>query len=287
MERSYPCSVGAICVFMFILISSLGVASAQDAVIGGVEKLTEPCVAIVREITNQDDDADLLCVTPSGMAYLVPSVDEPWIRKKEFDNELFSGDTELVLPDPTYYDVETDTLILDAPPGLKNEESSPGRRRLKKPAVTMGVKTILVVRVQATNSVTSLSEEKLSSDVFGGNGDVNNLRSQYMACSYGKLEFRKAMDRQGKTTSIRNGVVTVSPGAPAQIGDMRMMNRINGYLQEEFGLRPPQIADHIMYCMPPGTMDEYAVAYGWMNSYQTVFNDAVCAEVSTQMHEVG
>ncbi|CAJ1928705.1 unnamed protein product [Cylindrotheca closterium] len=293
MERSYPYSLGATCVFLFILLNTLGIASAaQDdpVVVGGVEQMTEPCLAIVREITNDDDDADLICETPSGMAYLVPSVNEAWIRKKEFEDELFSGETELVLPDPTYYDIETDTLILDAPPGLKNpqlDDNSPDRRRLKNLERTIGVKKVLVVRVQATNSVTSLSEDQLSSDIFGGNGDVNNLRSQYYDCSYGKLEFRKTQDRRGKTTSIRNGVVTITPGAPAQIGDMRMTNRINSKLKEEFGMGVRELADHIMYCMPPGTMSEWAVAYGWMNSYATVFNDAVCSEVSTQMHEIG
>lgn len=252
--------------------------------------MTEPCTAVVREISTDLDGADLICETPSGMAYVVPNVDEIWIRKKEFDDELFSGETELVLPDPTFIDLETETLKLDGPPGLRNpqfEHNSRERRRLKNLERTMGVKNVLVVRIEATNSATTASEDQLSSDVFGGNGDVNNLRSQYYACSYGKLEFRKTMDRQGKTTNIRNGVVTIRTGTPAEIGDMRMVNKVNSQLKEEFGLTPKEIADHILYCMPPGAMDEWAVAYGWMNSYQTVYNDGVCSEVSAQMHEVG
>ena len=65
-----------------------------------------------------------------------------------------------------------------------------------------------------------------------------------------------------------------------------MRNAITLKLNEEFGVsRPDQLADHIMYCLPPNTMR--SVAYAYINSWNSVFNDEWCLKLSAQMHEIG
>lgn len=291
-------AAGHRCLLLLLLASTL-VSSEEGGItsegILTVEQedlfpLEEPCVAYVKEIMARTDRASLNCMTPSGRVYVVPLVDTKWIRQKEFQGSLFSGETELEIPPGTMIDSETHTLQLDAPPGLLNisdEQTLTNDRRLRNLKKTAGRKTVLVIRVRATNSVTSVSESQLADDVFGDNGDVNNLRSQYLACSYGQLEFLKAQNRNGRTTAIRDGVVTIRTGISAGSGDMKMVNTINDKLTAEFGTSPENLADFIMYCLPPGTMHPYDIAYAWMNGYQSVYNDEVCTHVSAQMHEVG
>lgn len=43
--------------------------------------------------------------------------------------------------------------------------------------------------------------------------------------------------------------------------------------------------DHVMLCMPPGT--GAWIAYAYVNSWLSVFNDDWCQQLSTQVHEIG
>jgi hypothetical protein len=253
--------------------------------------LTEPCTALVKEIMSNVDRANLQCLTPSGMLYTIPHVDKEWIQQKQSAEELFSGETMLDIPPNTLIDMETQTLQLDFPPKLVNtivvDELFRKRRRLLTRAKASGRKTVLVIRVQASNRATSLSETQLASDVFGDNGDVNNLRSQYMACSYNKLELSKAADRNGRSTNIRNGVVTIHSGTSTSVGDGNMLNALYTQIRHQFSTDLSNLADFVMFCLPPGTMDQRDIAYAWMNDYRSVYNDVHCSHVSTQMHELG
>ena len=48
---------------------------------------------------------------------------------------------------------------------------------------------------------------------------------------------------------------------------------------------PNQIADHVMYCLPPETMS--GIAYAYKNSWNSVYSNQWCNYVSSQMHEIG
>lgn len=227
--------------------------------------------------------AELQCSTPSEMIYTVPHVDTTWIRNKGTLGELFSGETLLDIPPGTLIDKRTQTLMLDAPPKLVNvDKETRSRRHL---SVTMGVKTVLVVRVSATDSTTTSSEAELASDIFGDNGDLVNLKSRYSECSFGKLEMQKAADADGVSTNIRNGVVTIAPGVATSVGDQAMVNIINTKIAEEFSVAASVLADHVMYCLPPGTFG--GLAYAYLNGFRSVYNDVWCSSISVQVHEVG
>eukprot|EP00957_Ditylum_brightwellii_P054057 4094766-Ditylum_brightwellii.AAC.1 len=113
-------------------------------------------------------------------------------------NDLISGETEIVVPAGTIVDRAKGKLVLGVTNGLPklNNKRDHGKRR--KLAVVEGKRTVLVVRVIASSKETTKSMEELADSVFGsasGFADADdpvNLRSQYMACSYGKLEFNPA-----------------------------------------------------------------------------------------------
>jgi hypothetical protein len=68
-------------------------------------------------------------------------------------------------------------------------------------------------------------------------------------------------------------------------GDGIMRNAITAALNENFGVSPSNLADHVMYCLPAGTMS--GIAYAYINSWNSVYSNQWCNYVSAQMHEIG
>jgi hypothetical protein len=161
------------------------------------------------------------------------------------------------------------------------------RRNLAK---VNGKRKILVVRVIANNRATTAGESALARDVFD---DSVNVATQYKACSQGKLNFVKANNRairganKGRgETSIRNGVTTVRVNMSTGKGDGAMVNAITAALKQNFGVSSPaRLANHVMYCLPRGTMN--GIAYAYVNSWMSVYSDQWCGSLSGQMHEIG
>jgi hypothetical protein len=156
-------------------------------------------------------------------------------------------------------------------------------------AIVTGDRTVLVVRVIADDKSTTASESDLARYVFD---DFVNVATQYKACSHGKLNFMKADDRAltgnngGGDTRISNGVTTVRVRMSTNKGDSAMRNAITSALNQNFGRSSPtQLADHVMYCLPAGTLD--GIAYAYPNSWNSVYSNERCSSVSIQMHEIG
>ena len=76
--------------------------------------------------------------------------------------------------------------------------------------LTTGTKTVLVVRVVSNDSSTTASANQLSDSVFGTNGDLVNLKTQYAACSHNQLQFQPATG-----TGIANGNLIVDGTSPS------------------------------------------------------------------------
>ena len=153
----------------------------------------------------------------------------------------------------------------------KKKKVTNDRRNL---AVVTGDKSVLVVRVIASDDTTTASVSQLSDGVFGTAGDPVNLKSQFYECSREQLNIIPAV-RSG----ITNGVTTVTVNVSTSQGDAVMRNEITSALNTQFGVTSPtQIANHVMYCLPPGTMS--GIAYAFINSW-------MCGYVSVQFHEIG
>lgn len=168
-----------------------------------------------------------------------------------------------------------------------------GRRDL---AVVTGTKTVYAVRIvhdgtSDTSALTALEPSytlaTLSDDVFGtraGGTDLVNLASQYFACSHGKLDINPIGPRtsgNSKVTNIANGVVevTVSSACTSQC-DGTLRNEVTNALNSAFG-SASSVANHAMYCMPPGAMG--GIAYAYVNSWNSVYDDNWCRYTSAQV----
>jgi hypothetical protein len=198
-----------------------------------------------------------------------------------------SGKTVLEMPPDVLFDSVSQEIVLPPSAALGYDNSNDslrfhGNRKL----AIQGTRSVLVVNVAASNAKTSFSEAALSDSVFGTFGDPVNLRSQYAACSHGKLVINPATSRNGRSANIRNGVVTIPVSTSTSQGDVAMRNAVTEQLNYQFSVSSPnQLATHVMYCLPSGTMT--GVAYAFIDSWLSVYSNDWCTYVTTQMHELG
>jgi hypothetical protein len=263
---------------------------------------TEPCTGLVVHVAMPPPEGQeamtassidqefqyLACETPDGRAYKVQAADEHFL-KANFGTGLFiSGETDIVFDDiagSVLLDLDSNEILSEGPPTLvKKEAVGFGTRRNLINPHTSGDKTVLVVRVIAADESTSLSEAELRDSVFGSeNGDTVNLKSQYAACSHNKLNFIELQNKEGNTTDITNGVVTITVSESTDIGGVAMRNAVTTELNKQFGVdHPSQLANFVMYCLPWNAM--VYPAFTTDQSWLTVYKDKWCTSVSTQMH---
>ena len=105
-------------------------------------------------------------------------------------------------------------------------------------------------------------------------------------CSHGMIRFEPTPDRPSVDSrpDITDGATTVSVNVTTSIGDW-VETAVSTELRSQFGIEPSKLADHVLYCMPPDTIS--SIAYAYINSWLSVYNDPWCEFMSVQMHEVG
>ena len=192
--------------------------------------------------------------------------------------KISSGETTL-MQEGAYFDEEEGSLVIT---DLENVQYEDGPKTRRKLASTTGTKEMLALRVIAPDASTTSTENQISDAWFGTHGDPVNLKSQYEACSYNKLQINPA-----NTRNISNGVRTISIGNNV-IGasSTTIQWSVVWTAWNEFGSLINNF-DHVMLCLPPGTTRSQSgswIAYAWVNSWLSVYNDQWCNYVSAQMH---
>jgi hypothetical protein len=227
-----------------------------------------------------------MCEIRNGEMYSV-NVPRTWIEEQILDGTLVSGETTLTIPKGSVVNDDHGEIEMAGTPMLSNARDGSNRRQLSK--AVEGDVSVLIVRVIASNGSTSSSIQDLTNSILGNdpkNPDPVTLKSQYSGCSHGKLNIVEARDRDGETAQIRGGGTTISVSVSTDDGDTKMRNAITQELNSQFGVdRPDELAMHVMYCLPPDTME--GLAYAFINSWNSVYDDKWCMKVSAQVHEIG
>jgi hypothetical protein len=82
------------------------------------------------------------------------------------------------------------------------------------------------------------------------------------------------------TADVVNGVVTVTiSNTIIGASDSAIRSAVTSALNAA-GFSTPGQAQHIMYCLPPGTSEGW-IAYAYINSWLSVYNNEWCNYVST------
>jgi len=187
-----------------------------------------------------------------------------------------------------------DTAKIMQPPGSFISSSkhlgSDDRRTLRPP--TVGERTVLVVRVIALDTSTTVDEDTLSDRVFGTFGDRHNLKSQYEACSHNQLSFVPFSGATLGGSNVSNGVAEVEISENLRgMYNVVASNKATEALKAKYGSIDQ--FDHVMYCLPYGTSSSYWglvedwSALGYLDSWLSMYNDEWCTYLSVQMHNIG
>jgi len=270
--------------YWFPIIALAGFHESCADKVGNIRRIEEnmECLAVIEDRQNEDhtEETRLDCEKPDGSMIPVSGIEESWIKEKVSNGELHSAVDSIALPPGS---MEHNGKVIVPPGG--NVEIRQGAR-LRRLAVT-GEKTVLAVRIVANDASTSSSEAVIRNEVFGIGGDAVNLRSQYLACSHGLLKFKPKEGEVGGVT-ITGGVTTVTININVNgVSDATVRNAASSALAAKFGVSSASsIADYVMLCIPPGTSGGW-IAYAYINSWLSVYNNNWCNYPSGQMHEVG
>jgi hypothetical protein len=146
------------------------------------------------------------------------------------------------------------------------------------------VRSVLVIRIVAKDAATPATEAELADKIFGARRDVFNLKSAMNQCSDGQMKV-KPLSTNKKIGS--DGVYTVNLPNTNVVGSIAA-NIVTAAITQatsDLGVAPSSLANHIMFCIPPGT--GAWVAYASVNHWQSVYNGDWCKSPSAAMHEIG
>ena len=136
------------------------------------------------------------------------------------------------------------------------EPGGGGRRDL---ATYSGVKEVLVVRVIDSQGRSPDDPDTMSDNVFGTDGDENNLKSQLEGCAFGALEIRPTNDC-GRVQCDAPGVLEVTINIALTSGNRgTIRNAATDAVRAKTGQNLPGPWDHVMYVLE----DCYEGDCGW------------------------
>ena len=140
------------------------------------------------------------------------------------------------------------TVVVNKVLGFSSPDDSSHRR-----LATTGTRSVLLVRIKASDAETTPSESDLANKVFGvGSEDSFNLVSGYDQCAYGKLKLIP-------TDEVQNGVYTLELDMEV-IGEKSTDIRSAAIekLRTDMGVSNLNDKfDHVAFCLPPGTKSKY------------------------------
>jgi hypothetical protein len=173
-------------------------------------------------------------------------------------NHVLSGVRTLHVPGATIMNAR-----LYIPPGsnvvfgelLENQNNEGGRKLVNTADLASGgvSRTVIAVRIIASDTATTSSAAEISDKIFGTDGDRVNLKTRYAACSYGEITIEPFNGISASGVEIFNGVIEVTIPNNAidtnrgAIGNAALsaLTALVGEINFQF--------DHIMLCLPPGT----------------------------------
>ena len=238
----------------------------------------EVIAAVLDLLVGEDESStkhEFYCIHAHGVVYGITG----------FTSRLFGHANHEVSLDPVVVNELDMTVYIDANVTIKEASAGHSHRDLQELPFAIGNRSVLAVRVSFLDKQPSYSADRLSDVLFGDDNGSITLRSQYGACSFGKLNLIPA-----NGANIIKGV--------AEIFVRRNTSEMTRFYAEQtardeaehlLGEIEDEI-DHILFCMPPGiryddSREEWA-AYAYVGSGLSFYNDVNCLYVSGKIiHE--
>ena len=166
---------------------------------------------------------------------------------------------------------------------LKNGQNG---RRL---ATYEGFKQVLVVRVTDKDGLAHSDKADVMSDkVFGTNGDPENMKTQFNACSFGKLTITNTYTKNIDGYLAAPGVIEVKIGVSLKnSGKGTIRNAVTTAVQSKIKYNLPGNFDHVIYVLQKCYVDCGWAAYAYVNSWNSIFQGDYYKMPAVQLHEIG
>lgn len=277
-------SFRALIIQFLLLLTS---AKQRDTLLRRRRLVNESCTLLIK-ITEFKDDIHVnsLSCQLENKIYPVDNVPE-WLSLKLERDEINSNKDILNLGGSTL-DSRGIHLPDNAPISMyimASDKDGSDRRLLSGIPVT-GTFDLLVLRTKTQYGTPTRTAEEISNDIFGTDGDKFNLKSQYQACSYGKLNFNPAshesiqypgvknvsveIDGSDTSTNVENAAIAAAEEIFG--GEWNKQNRFNKY--------------YTMVCVPEETGSGW-IAYAYINHWLSVYSNEHCSSPSVGIHEIG
>mmetsp|Transcript_13289 Transcript_13289/g.27556 ORF Transcript_13289/g.27556 Transcript_13289/m.27556 type:complete len:732 (-) Transcript_13289:215-2410(-) len=278
----------------------------------------EVCTAVVGAGNapgmNVNDTYFFGCQTPAGRIHTIEGACKTWMDDLINRNQMWPSVTE-VSYGYAWRDVLTDHIELNHfPPefegvsynqtvGHRNLRGGGGFRKppnerhlFAVPFKHVGGKTIAAIRVvihqdlDGTNITNTFTEAELQAALFTDDGTTRSVKSYYGECSRGKLDIHPTSNRGGWQESLNDGVVTlpIHVKSTADVSADILYNMVTDYVTQNFNISSPEeLADHVLYCMPPGVLQDGIVSIGFADHWLSIYDDKACLSALFVAHEVG
>ena len=176
-----------------------------------------------------------------------------------------NDETELVILSPT----STFTVI---PEPVQNDR----RRRLRMAySQAKGIRTYAILLVSTTDAKPTVSAQAIRTRFTN---TAVGMQAQYAACSANQLDWRL----QGVHTVDLPGPLADYANSPSGLRNAATKQ----FLQGNSRLKSMEdLADNVLYCIPPGTGGW--VANAGTNYWRSQYNDAWCISLTAVVHELG
>ena len=153
-----------------------------------------------------------------------------------------------------------------------------------------GTRQLLVVRVtDSRGRAHSDSANTISDNVFGTNGDTITLKSRIAACSFNKLRLTNTYDVDISQHLEAPGVIDVKIKKSLNNDRATVREALISATEQKLGLKLSETFDHVMFvvegCYTADDCDW--AAYGFVNSWFSLFKGDNYKYVAVQMHEFG
>ena len=148
-----------------------------------------------------------------------------------------------------------------------------------------GTRTVLAVKIDAPDTETTSSANRISNKIFGTGNDEVNFKSQMLDCSFNKLNFEPFVGTTPNDIDISNGVVSLTvPFNLLNAYDWNVEGKLLDLIYEKFGDLKSQI-DHLILVLPKDSAN--FIAYGYSFDWLTVYSDEQVTYPGVVMHEIG
>jgi len=142
--------------------------------------------------------------------------------------------------------------------------------------IASGTKSIVVVRVSTADASPTPDADTLAYRLFSP--DEVNLKTQYAACSFGKLQWELAPAGIVEVKVSNRNVTSFDSGAS-------LVTAAQEVLDKEMNIQVSNLADYVIMCLPSGVRRGWIASSG-LNHWRAQFNDEWCLSLTATIHEV-